>query len=103
MTYLMRTAALKEKARDYIAASRVIGASTRDSFPSPPPKLCGHHRDLGSVFHFKPCACPDFSGLSWFWLARKIRHLGTALRDGLENLSAPWLVKSGPFLFWLAC
>ena len=28
MTYLMRTAALKEKARDYIAASRVIGAST---------------------------------------------------------------------------
>ena len=28
MTYLMRTAALKEKARDYIAASRVLGAST---------------------------------------------------------------------------
>ena len=28
MTYLMRTAALKEKARDYVAASRVIGCST---------------------------------------------------------------------------
>ena len=28
MTYLMRTAALKEKSRDYVAAARVMGAST---------------------------------------------------------------------------
>ena len=103
MTYLMRTAALKEKARDYIAASRVIGASTpRISLPSPPSQLGGDYRDLGSVFHFQPRACSDLSGLPRLWFAREIRNLGTAFAGRTGESFRSWLVTSA-FLFWLVC
>lgn len=95
MTYLMRTAALKEKARDYVAASRVIGCST--------PRILFYHilpNAIAIVITLIPfsvsglvmgLASLDYLG---FGLPPKYATWGTLLRDGLANLSAPWLVTS---------
>ena len=95
MTYLMRTAALKEKARDYIAASRVLGAST--------PRIIFRHLLPNSVAIVVTLVPFSVSGLILaltsldylgFGLPPKYATWGKLLRDGLENLSSPWLVTS---------
>jgi microcin C transport system permease protein len=95
MTYLMRTAALKEKARDYIAASRVIGAST--------PRILFRHllpNSVAIIVTLVPFSVSslilaltslDYLG---FGLPAKYATWGQLLRDGLDNLSSPWLVTS---------
>ena len=95
LTYQMRTAALKEKARDYVAASRVIGCSTsriifKHILPNAvailvtliPFSVSGLVMGLTSL---------DYLG---FGLPPKYATWGTMLKDGLSNLSAPWLVSS---------
>jgi microcin C transport system permease protein len=95
MTYLMRTAALKEKARDYIAASRVLGAST--------PRIMFKHLLPNSVAIVVTLIPFSVSGLVLaltsldylgFGLPPKYATWGKLLRDGLDNLSSPWLVTS---------
>jgi microcin C transport system permease protein len=95
MTYLMRTSALKEKSRDYIAASRVIGAST--------PRILFRHllpNSVAIIVTLVPFSVSslilsltslDYLG---FGLPAKYATWGQLLRDGLQNLSAPWLVTS---------
>ncbi len=95
MTYLMRTSALKEKQRDYIAASRVIGAST--------PRILFRHllpNSVAIIITLVPFSISslvlaltslDYLG---FGLPAKYATWGQLLRDGLENIAAPWLVTS---------
>lgn len=95
MTYLMRTSALKEKQRDYIAASRVIGAST--------PRILFRHllpNSVAIIITLVPFSVSslvlsltslDYLG---FGLPAKYATWGQLLRDGLDNLAAPWLVTS---------
>ena len=95
MTYLMRTSALKEKQRDYIAASRVIGAST--------PRILFRHllpNSIAIVITLVPFSVSslilsltslDYLG---FGLPSKYATWGQLLRDGLDNLAAPWLATS---------
>jgi len=93
MTYLMRTAALKEKARDYVAASLVIGCST--------PRILFKHILPNAVAILVTLVPFSISGLIMgltsldylgFGLPPKYATWGTLLKDGLGNLSAPWLV-----------
>ncbi|MGB2265709.1 MAG: ABC transporter permease subunit [Akkermansiaceae bacterium] len=95
MTYLMRTAALKEKARDYVAASRVIGCTT--------PRILFQHILPNSVAILVTLVPFSISGLILgltsldylgFGLPPEYATWGTLLREGLTNLSAPWLVSS---------
>jgi microcin C transport system permease protein len=95
MTYLMRTAALKEKSRDYVAASRVIGCST--------PRIIFKHILPNAVAILVTLVPFSISGLIMgltsldylgFGLPPKYATWGTLLKDGLGNLSAPWLVSS---------
>jgi microcin C transport system permease protein len=95
MTYLMRTAALKEKARDYIAASRVIGAST--------PRILYRHLLPNSVAILVTLIPFSVSSLVLsltsldylgFGLPEKYASWGKLLKFGLEQLSSPWLVTT---------
>lgn len=95
MTYYMRTSAMKEKARDYIAASRVIGAST--------PRILFKHLLPNSIAILVTLIPFSVSGLVLsltaldylgFGLPARYASWGNLLRDGLENLTAPWLVTS---------
>ncbi len=95
MTYLMRTAAMKEKARDYVAAASVSGAST--------PRILFSHilpntvAILVTLVPFSVSAIIialtslDYLG---FGLPPQYATWGTLLKDGLENFSKPWLVTS---------
>lgn len=95
MTYLMRTSAYKERERDYVSASRVLGASSwrilfRHILPNTiailvtliPFSVSGVIMSLTSL---------DYLG---FGLPVKYASWGTLLKDGLDNLNAPWLVTS---------
>ncbi len=95
MTYLMRTAALKEKARDYVAASRVIGAGT--------PRILFRHLLPNTVAILVTLVPFSVSGLVTaltsldylgFGLPAKYPTWGRLLQDGLANTSSPWLVSS---------
>jgi microcin C transport system permease protein len=96
MTYYMRTAALKEKARDYIAASRVLGAST--------PRILFKHLLPNSVAIVVTLIPFSVSGLVLsltaldylgFGLPPKYATWGKLLQDGLQSpSSSPWLVTS---------
>lgn len=95
MTYLMRTAALKEKARDYVAASRVIGATT--------PRILFRHLLPNSVAILVTLVPFSIAGLIsaltsldylGFGLPAKYATWGRLLQDGLSNTSSPWLVTS---------
>ncbi len=95
MTYLMRTAALKEKQRDYVAASRVIGCST--------PRIIFKHILPNAVAILVTLVPFSVSGLIMaltsldylgFGLPPKYATWGILLKDGLSTLSAPWLVSS---------
>ncbi len=95
MTYLMRTAAMKEKARDYVAAARVSGAST--------PRILFSHilpNTVAILVTLVPFSVSsiitaltslDYLG---FGLPPQYATWGTLLKDGLENFSKPWLVTS---------
>lgn len=92
MTYLMRTAALKEKSRDYIAASRVMGASTF--------RILSKHLLPNSIAIIVTLIPFSVSGLVMslasldylgFGVPPRYATWGQLLREGLENLSASWL------------
>ncbi|MBO6566459.1 MAG: ABC transporter permease subunit [Pseudomonadales bacterium] len=96
MTYYMRTETYKEKARDYIAAARVIGASDfRIVFRHVLPNV------LATLVTFMPftvvsaitaITALDFLG---FGLPAPTPSLGELLKQGTANLrTAPWIVTS---------
>lgn len=93
MTYVMRAAALKERARDYVAAARVLGAST--------PRILFRHLLPNSVAIVVTLIPFSVSGLVLsltaldylgFGLPPKYATWGKLLQDGIGNLSSPWLV-----------
>lgn len=96
MTYYMRTETYKEKARDYIAAARIIGASdSRIIFRHILPNV------LSTLVTFMPftivaaisaITALDFLG---FGLPPPTPSLGELLKQGTANLrTAPWIVIS---------
>jgi len=95
MTYLMRTAAYRDKERDYIAAARVLGAGT--------PRILFRHLLPNTVAIIVTLVPFTMSGLIFsltaldylgFGLPPQHATWGRLLNDGLSNLSAPWLVTS---------
>jgi microcin C transport system permease protein len=90
-----RTAAYKEKARDYVAAARVLGAGTlRIIFRHILPNVLSTSITL-VPFTVTAVATSltslDFIG---FGLPDRYPSWGTLLADGLANLEAPWIVSS---------
>lgn len=95
MTFLMRTAAYRDRERDYIAAARVIGAGT--------PRILFRHLLPNTVAILVTLVPFTLSGLIFaltsldylgFGLPPEYATWGRLLQDGLANLSAPWLVTS---------
>lgn len=94
MTYLIRTATMKEKTRDYVAAARVMGAGTchillRHILPN----LRGI---LVTLMPFSVAALIlslaslDYLG---FGLPDTYASWGRLLNDGLSKLSSPWVAS----------
>ncbi len=96
MTYYMRTETYKQKARDYVSAARIIGASDA--------RIIFHHvlpNTLATMVTFMPftivsaitaVTALDFLG---FGLPPPTPSLGELLKQGTENLrTAPWIVMS---------
>jgi microcin C transport system permease protein len=95
ITYYLRTNTYKEKARDYVLAARVIGAST--------PRIIFRHvlpNVLSTVITFAPFTVAasissltalDFLG---YGLPPPTPSWGELLRQGTSNLNAPWIVAS---------
>lgn len=95
MTYYMRTATYREKARDYTAAAMVIGASG--------PRIVFHHilpNAISTVVTFMPFTIAsaitaitalDFLG---FGLPPPTPSIGEILKQGTARLDAPWIVSS---------
>ncbi len=95
ITFLMRTAAYRDKERDYIAAARVLGAGT--------PRILFYHLLPNTVAILVTLVPFTVSGLVFaltsldylgFGLPPEYATWGRLLNDGLANLSAPWLVSS---------
>jgi microcin C transport system permease protein len=99
ITTLMRTAAYRDKERDYISAARVLGAGTtriifRHVLPNTvaiivtlvPFTISSLISSLTSLDYLGFGLPPEYS--TW----------GRLLNDGLKNLSAPWLVSSTFFV-----
>lgn len=95
MTFLMRTAAYRDKERDYIAAARVLGAGT--------PRILFRHLLPNTIAIIVTLVPFTLSGLVFsltsldylgFGLPPEYATWGRLLNDGLSNLSAPWLVTS---------
>lgn len=99
MTYYMRTETYKEKARDYVAAARVIGASnSRIIFRHVLPNV------LSTLVTFMPftvvAAIASITALDFlgFGLPPPTPSLGELLKQGTANLrTAPWIVMSAFF------
>lgn len=96
MTFLMRTAALKEKSRDYVAAARVMGASTsRIIFSHILPNTMSI---LVTLVPFSVASIvASLTALDYLGFglsADKAATWGTLLKDGLSQYSKPWLVTS---------
>jgi microcin C transport system permease protein len=92
---LMRTAAYRDKERDYVAAARVLGART--------PRILFRHLLPNTVAIIVTLVPFTMSGLVssltsldylGFGLPPQYATWGRLLNDGLSNLSAPWLVTS---------
>lgn len=95
MTYYMRTAAYREKARDYVAAAQVLGASTT--------RIIFQHilpNSIALLVTFMPftivgaitaVTALDFLG---FGLPPPTPSIGEILRQGTSRLDAPWIVSS---------
>lgn len=95
MTYQLRASTMKEKARDYVSAARVLGASTsRVLFVHILPNLIAI---LVTLVPFSvsalilSLASLDYLG---FGLPDSYASWGRLLNDGLSNLSSPWVVTS---------
>ena len=94
MTNLMRTAALKEKARDYIAASRVIGSGVT--------RILFRHLLPNTVAILVTLVPFSISGLILAltsldylgFVPSDLASWGKLLKDGLDSLSSPWLVSA---------
>jgi microcin C transport system permease protein len=95
MTFLMRTAAYRDRERDYIAAARVLGAGT--------PRILFLHLLPNTVAILVTLVPFTMSGLIFsltsldylgFGLPPQYATWGRLLQDGLSNLSAPWLVTA---------
>jgi microcin C transport system permease protein len=95
MTFLMRTAAYRDKERDYIAAARVLGAGT--------PRILFRHLLPNTIAIIVTLVPFTVSGLVFsltsldylgFGLPPEYATWGRLLNDGLSNLSAPWLVTT---------
>ena len=102
MTYLMRTSAFKEKSRDYVAAARVMGAST--------PRILFKHILPNSVAIIVTLIPFSVSGIILaltsldylgFGLPPSYAAWGKLLQDGLTNPSSPWIVSSAVFMLVL--
>ena len=99
ITALMRTAAYRDKERDYIAAARVLGAGT--------PRIIFRHLLPNTVAIIVTLVPFTMSGLVssltaldylGFGLPPEYATWGRLLNDGISNLSAPWLVSSTFFV-----
>jgi len=99
ITALMRTAAYRDKERDYISAARVLGAGT--------PRIIFRHLLPNTVAIIVTLVPFTMSGLIFsltaldylgFGLPPEYATWGRLLNDGLSNLSAPWLVSSTFFV-----
>lgn len=95
ITSLMRTAAYRDKERDYIAAARVLGAGTpriifRHLLPNTIAILVTLVPFTTSSLIFSLTSL-DYLG---FGLPPENATWGRLLNDGLSNLSAPWLVSA---------
>lgn len=95
LTYLMRTAAYRDKERDYISAAKVLGAST--------PRVIFRHLLPNTIAIIVTIVPFSVSGLIFaltsldylgFGLPPEYATWGRLLNDGLSNLSSPWLVTS---------
>jgi microcin C transport system permease protein len=95
ITFLMRTAAYRDRERDYIAAARVLGAGT--------PRILFRHLLPNTVAIIVTLVPFTMSALIFsltsldylgFGLPPDYATWGRLLNDGLSNLSAPWLVSS---------
>lgn len=95
LTYLMRTAAYRDKERDYISAAKVLGAGT--------PRVMFRHLLPNTVAIIVTVVPFSVSGLVFsltsldylgFGLPPEYATWGRLLNDGLSNLSSPWLVTS---------
>jgi microcin C transport system permease protein len=95
ITSLMRTAAYRDKSRDYIAAARVLGAGT--------PRIILRHllpNTIAIIVTLIPFSMSNLifalTALDYlgFGLPPEYATWGRLLNDGLANLSAPWLVSS---------
>jgi microcin C transport system permease protein len=94
-TYLMRTAAYRDKERDYIAAARVAGAGTS--------RIIFRHllpNTIAIIVTLVPFTVSELifalTSLDYLGFGLPPEHAtwGRLLNDGLANLSAPWLVTS---------
>jgi len=96
MTYYMRTATYREKARDYTAAATVMGAG--------PGRIIFHHilpNTISTIVTFMPftvvsaitaITALDFLG---FGLPPPTPSMGELLKQGTQTLTtAPWIVSS---------
>jgi len=99
ITALMRTAAYRDKERDYIAAARVLGAGT--------PRIIFRHllpNTVAIIVTLVPftmsALISSLTALDYlgFGLPPEYATWGRLLNDGLSNLSAPWLVSSTFFV-----
>lgn len=97
MTYYLRTATYKEKARDYVAAARIMGAGTgRIIFRHVLPNTISI---VVTLLPFSVTAvigsltALDYLG---FGLPVEYPSWGRLLSEGADNLSSPWIV-SGAF------
>ncbi len=95
MTWYMRTATYKEKEREYVMASRALGAGTT--------RIIFHHiipNTVSIIITFIPFSVAggitaltslDFLG---FGLPPPTPSWGELLRQGIDNLQSPWIVSS---------
>ncbi len=95
MTYLIRTATMKEKTRDYVAAARVMGAG--------PLHILSTHilpNLMGIIVTLVPFSIAavvlsltslDYLG---FGLPDTYASWGRLLNDGLSKLASPWVVSA---------
>jgi microcin C transport system permease protein len=95
MTYYMRTAVYREKARDYVAAAQLLGAST--------PRILFNHllpNTISTMVTFMPftvaTAIISITALDYlnFGLPKPTPSWGELLQQGVANLHAPWIVLS---------
>ncbi len=95
MTYYMRTSVFREKARDYVAAAQLLGAST--------PRVIFNHllpNTISTMVTFMPftvaTAIISITALDYlgFGLPVGTPSWGGLLQQGVANLHAPWIVLS---------